>query len=104
MHVEKYNARAIGRMFNHYERQEGDGVKRGNPAIDPARTHLNYNLASEIQPLSGTEFIQKRLENVKVQKRADVVKFCDCIVNPPADLPAERHREFFQHAFDFLAD
>lgn len=104
MHMEKYQSRAIGRMFNHYERQEGDGVKRGNPAIDPARTHLNYNLASEIQPLSGTEFIQKRLENVKVQKRADVVKFCDCIVNPPADLPAERHREFFQHAFDFLAD
>ena len=33
MHVEKYNARAIGRMFNHYERQEGDGVKRGNPAF-----------------------------------------------------------------------
>lgn len=104
MHVEKYNARAIGRMFNHYERQEGDGVKRGNASIDPARTHLNYNLAAEMQPFAGAEFIRKRLEGVKVQKRSDVIKFCDCIVNPPADLPAERHREFFKHAFDFLAD
>lgn len=104
MHVEKYNARAIGRMFNHYERQDGDGVKRGNTSIDPARTHLNYNLAAEMQPFSGAKFVRKRLEGVKVQKRSDVIRFCDCIVNPPADLPAERHKEFFRHAFDFLAD
>ena len=34
MHVEKYNARAIGRMFNHYERQEGDGVIPPNRVND----------------------------------------------------------------------
>ena len=46
-HVAKFAAGAVGNMCGHYGRTEGDGVRRSNESIDPARTHLNYNLAPE---------------------------------------------------------
>ena len=42
-HVEKFARGTTGVMCGHYGRTEGDGVRRSNENIDPARTHLNYN-------------------------------------------------------------
>ena len=47
-HVEKYARGAVGNMFDHYARGRGN-VERSNQNINPARTHLNYNLAPEHQ-------------------------------------------------------
>ena len=103
-HVAKFNQSALGHMNNHYERTSDDGVRRGNTNIDSTRTHMNYNLAADMQPKSGTDFIAERLENVRVQNRADVIKMADWVVTQPKTLPPERSREFFQHTFQFLSD
>lgn len=75
-HAAKFAANAVGRMCGHYGRTEGDGVRRSNENIDPARTHLNYNLAPEHDG-GQIAFMQKRLSEVKLQKRADVNVLCD---------------------------
>lgn len=103
-HVAKFSQSALGHMNNHYERVSDDCVRRGNTNIDSTRTHMNYNLAADMQPKSGTDFIAERLGNVRVQNRADVIKMADWVVTQPKTLPPERSREFFQHTFQFLSD
>ena len=103
-HVAKFSQSALGHMNNHYERISDDCVRRGNTNIDNTRTHMNYNLAADMQPKSGTEFIAERLGNVRVQNRADVIKMADWVVTQPKTLPPERSREFFQHTFQFLSE
>lgn len=103
-HVAKFNQAALGHMNNHYERISDDNVHRGNTNIDRTRTNMNYNLAAELQPKPGTDFISERLANVRIQKRADVIKMADWVVTQPKTLPPERSREFFQHTFQFLSD
>ena len=103
-HVAKFSQSALGHMNNHYERVSDDCVRRGNTNIDSTRTHMNYNLAADMQPKSGTEFIAERLGNVRVQNRADVIKMADWVVTQPKTLPPERSREFFQHTFQFLSE
>lgn len=97
-HVEKYNAGALGHMLSHYDRTK-DNL---NDNIDQTKTHLNYNLAAELQPLRQTEFIHQRLAEVRVQKRKDVNVLCDWVVTVPKDLPIEEHQNFFQGTYDFL--
>ena len=103
-HVAKFSQSALGHMNNHYERVSDDCVRRGNTNIDSTRTHMNYNLAADMQPKSGTDFIAERLANVRVQNRADVIKMADWVVTQPKTLPPERSRDFFQHTFQFLSE
>lgn len=103
-HVAKFSQSALGHMNNHYERVSDDCVRRGNTNIDSTRTHMNYNLAADMQPKSGTDFIAERLANVRVQNRADVIKMADWVVTQPKTLPPERSKEFFQHTFQFLSE
>jgi len=101
----------VGNMCGHYGRTEGDGVRRSNESIDPARTHLNYNLAPEHDG-GQVAFIQKRLSEVKVQKRADVKILCDWVVTLPVEdekfkrLKPEKQekitKDFFQASYNFL--
>ena len=110
-HVAKFAAGAVGNMCGHYGRTEGDGVRRSNESIDPARTHLNYNLAPEHDG-GQVAFIQKRLSEVKVQKRADVKILCDWVVTLPVEdekfkrLKPEKQekitKDFFQASYNFL--
>lgn len=110
-HVAKFAAGAVGNMCGHYGRTEGDGVKRSNESIDPARTHLNYNLAPEHDG-GQVAFMQKRLSEVKLQKRADVKILCDWVVTLPVEdekfkrLKPEKQekltRDFFRASYDFL--
>jgi hypothetical protein len=67
-HVEKYTSGAAGRMLKHYERAP---VKhRGNENIKPELTELNYNLASEDQPMPQATFVTQRLLGI-AQRRAE---------------------------------
>lgn len=109
-HAAKFAANAVGRMCGHYGRIEGDGVRRSNENIDPARTHLNYNLAPEHDG-GQIAFMQKRLSEVKLQKRADVNVLCDWVVTLPVDEKFKRFNpeiqrietiKFFRASYDFL--
>lgn len=110
-HVAKFAAGAVGNMCGHYGRTEGDGVRRSNESIDPARTHLNYNLAPEHDG-GQVAFMQKRLSEVKLQKRADVKILCDWVVTLPVEdekfkrLKPEKQekitKDFFQASYNFL--
>jgi len=109
-HAAKFAANAVGRMCGHYGRTEGDGVRRSNENIDPARTHLNYNLAPEHDG-GQIAFMQKRLSEVKLQKRADVNVLCDWVVTLPVDEKFKRFNpeiqrietiKFFRASYDFL--
>lgn len=102
-HVAKYTAAAVGHMTNHYGRSSDDGVKRSNENIDPKRTHLNYNLASDREG-GQVAFLQRRLSQVKVQKRADVNVLCDWVVTlPQRNYTPDQERAFFQKSYDFLS-
>lgn len=98
-HIAKFTRGAMGHMLQHYDRtKEPPGEN-----IDTERTHLNYNLASDIQPLEQLDFIHKRLSEVKVQNRKDVKVLCDWVVTVPKDLPQEQHAKFFQETYNYLA-
>lgn len=71
-HVKKYTRGALGNMLKHYDRT----AKNSRENIDPSLTHLNYNLAAKYQQLPQKEFIDKRLSQVRVQKRKDVNVMC----------------------------
>jgi len=102
-HVAKYTAAAVGHMTNHYGRSSDDGVKRSNENIDPKRTHLNYNLAPDREG-GQVAFVQRRLSQVKVQKRADVNVLCDWVVTlPQGSYTPDQERAFFQKSYDFLS-
>ena len=102
-HVAKYTAAAVGHMTNHYGRSSDDGVKRSNENIDPKRTHLNYNLAPDREG-GQVAFLQRRLSQVKVQKRADVNVLCDWVVTlPQGSYTPDQERAFFQRSYDFLS-
>lgn len=102
-HVAKYTAAAVGHMTNHYGRSSDDGVKRSNENIDPKRTRLNYNLAPDREG-GQVAFLQRRLSQVKVQKRADVNVLCDWVVTlPQGNYTPDQERVFFQRSYDFLS-
>lgn len=97
-HVAKFNKGAIGHMLSHYDRSK-DGLGEN---VDHERTHLNYNLAQDSQPMKQLDFLHKRLREVKVQNRKDVNVLCDWVVTAPKDLPEQEYKAFFQASYDFL--
>ncbi len=102
-HVEKYTREQMGHICNHDSRKKDDGVQRSNENIDSSRTDLNYNLAERLQPLSAVEFIQKRVSEVYCLNRKNVNVLCSWVVTLPKDFEGDE-KNFFQAAFDFLAD
>lgn len=106
-HVAKYTASAVGHMANHYGRsdigEKANYIIRSNENIKPERTHLNYNLAKDYQPMKQVDFLHRRLSEVKVQKRSDVNVLCDWVVTAPKDLPPAELEQFFVSTHDFLA-
>ena len=99
-HLEKYNRAAVGHLIAHYDRQ---AENIGNESVDRSRSHLNYNLAAELQPMKQGDFIRQRCSEVKVQKRKDVNVMCTWILTAPKDLPESEQAAFFKAAFDFMA-
>lgn len=103
-HVEKFQAAALGRVCDHFERRaELDyGYRREN--IDNERSFLNYNLAPR-RSVSQVEFINERIDslNLKRRPRKDAVRMCDCVITMPRSFDPSRQREFFSAAYAFLA-
>lgn len=99
-HIEKYSKGAIGHLLAHYDRR---AEHIGNECVDRTRSHLNYNLAEELQPDRQGDFIKQRCSEVKVQNRKDVNLMCTWVVTVPKDLPEDEHKQFFKATFDFLS-
>ena len=94
---QKYARSSLGNMFAHYDRS----AENGKEHIDWSRTHLNYNLAPNLDDDQWSIF-EKRLSEVKVQKRKDLKVLCTWVVTMPKSLPEEKEPEFFQETYQFL--
>ena len=90
-HLEKYSRAAVGHLIAHYDRQ---AENIGNESVDRTRSHLNYNLAAELQPMKQGDFIKQRCSEVKVQKRKDVNVMCTWVLTAPKDLPESEQVAF----------
>lgn len=109
-HKLKCNAIQSVAMFSHYDRTRYEEHKKkvdgGNDnkgySLPNGKTKLNYNLASELQPLAQADFMKKRVGEVKHINRADVVTSVDWIVTLPEDVRKEDERAFFESSFEFL--
>lgn len=104
--VQKYTRADVGggSLTRHYERaKDGEGNYHtwGNQEIDPNRSHLNYNLASDREQ-GQLAFINERISEVKCHKRDDVNIMCSWIVTVPKDLDESEHEQFFKESYDFL--
>lgn len=99
-HVEKVKRSGVVGLAIHCERREG--CQLSNKDIDSSRTHLNYNLAQDIQPLRPEAYITKRMKEVKHINRNDIVYMADWIVTVPKDVSKEDHDKFFEFTFQFL--
>lgn len=98
----KHPKTALGHLGKHYERgkdESSEYVKFGNPQIDPQRTHLNYNLASQHNHM---EFIKQRLSEVYCLNRKDVNVMCSWVVTAPKDLDQNQQDDFFKESYKFL--
>lgn len=109
--VQKYKQAAVGHMLQHYDRRTGDNVKRANQDIDPAKTHLNYDLhsgqtADSARTNDQQEWLKKRLSEVKHRDftKFDDNLFCDWVITLPSDVPKEREADFFKAVYDFCCD
>lgn len=103
----KYTAAAAGHLMAHYERgrgENGEYVRFSNQAIDLDRTPENYNLAPHREG-GQLAFLQKRLSEVKIQKRADVNVMGSWVVTlPQGEYTRQQQQDFFAAAYRFLAD
>ena len=97
-HVKKYTRGALHNMLSHYDRT----AKNNRENIDPSLTHLNYNLAEKYQPLPQKEFIDKRLSQVRVQKRKDVNVMCSWVLTVPKSLKPKEYERFFKAGYRFI--
>ena len=68
-------------------------------AIDPARTHLNYGLVQ--RDITPTEYLKKRLSEVKVQNRADVKVLGQWVWTMPKDLDPQYQEQFFEEIYRY---
>lgn len=106
MHIAKFKATQTYRVCNHYERQEDDGIRRGNENIHAERTHLNYNLCPHREE-TGYQRIKDIIARDDVfvyakGKRNDLVNMCDVVITVPKSLPQRLHRDFFAMAYRFF--
>lgn len=99
MRIEKYPKSAIGRVFQHNNRQAGDGVFHSNEAIDDARTHLNYYFVQNPAQKVGQE-----MEKYYHQDRENLIAFCELRLSLPQDVKASDEKKFFEAAYNFMCD
>lgn len=99
-HAQKIKKSGVIGMVIHCERRAG--CQLSNQDIDESRTHLNYNLAKDIQPLIPEKFLKQRINEVKHLKRDDIVYMVDWIVTLPKDVLKEDTERFFEYTYQFL--
>lgn len=105
-HIAKYKGGALGNMCGHYDRWRGDLEKAAvRDNIDPALTHLNYNLAPERNG-GQVRFVHERISALQLKRkpRKDAVLMCDCVLTAPKSLDRSELHAFFKSGYEFLAE
>ena len=95
--IVKYPAYAIGRLLNHSNRREDDGVEHENRNIDNERTHLNYYLKK-----GNSEDVRRRIDEVAHINRKSLVVMCEFMIALPPDVKKEDERTFFESIYSFM--
>ena len=101
-HLAKYTIENCRAVLQHDTRSKTSGEYK-NPDIDPSKTHLNYSLLND--NTDAYEKLTKRLQNVQIQKRADVKVLCSWVVTLPlanADVTPHDRDVFFKSVHHFL--
>ena len=107
LHMMKFNKGQMYGLDVHIERKTQN---HSNREIDPARSHLNYELKPEYQNTSYTKAVNRRLAEgylgVKALRK-DAVVACSFIVSSDSDffakLTPEQEKAYFQTAYDYIA-
>ncbi|WP_333790942.1 MobV family relaxase [Holdemanella porci] len=99
-HVAKYKQSDTVGLAIHYERREGSELS--NKDIDKSKSHENYNLSSELQPLKTEQFVKQRLSEVHHINRKDIIVMVDWIVTLPKNVPSQDESKFFACTYDYL--
>lgn len=101
-HVEKYTMADVTGIFIHYDRSPGHSLS--NKDIDKSRTHLNYNLAADDQPMPQKKFLQIRLKQIKTNGRKNQNVMVDWVITQPTDVNEIDSKRFFQEVYRFFID
>ena len=99
-HLTKYSMGSVRAILEHDTRTANHSYK--NPDIDRSKTHLNYSFVDST--LTAQERLEKRLSEVKVQKRKDVNVLASWIVTLPTNYKPEEERLFFTTVNEFLTE
>lgn len=100
--MEKFTKNAMPNVLDHNGRSDsGRKPNRSNEAIDPSRSHLNYNLAADAQPLPPMTFCKNRLNEINIHGNANVYMI-GWVVTVPKTLPENEHKPFFKSCYDFF--
>ena len=88
----------------HHEREKE--AYKSNPDIDPGRVQQNYHIK---QPQNRYFYeVQSRIEAAKCKVRRDSTKYVDTFIGGTHEfimgLPDTERREYFQRAYDFIAE
>lgn len=96
--IEKYKRQAVGNLFLHNNRMQGDGIAHSNESIDDSRTNLNYYLKR-----GSVEDLNKRLREVVSFGKKNETVLCEAIVTLPKNVPPEDEQKFFRSVYNFFA-
>ncbi len=100
--MEKFTKNAMPNVLDHNGRSDSERKpNRSNEAIDPSRSHLNYNLAADAQPLPPMAFCRNRLNEINIHGNANVYMI-GWVVTVPKTLPENEHKPFFKSCYDFF--
>ena len=109
-HVMKFGKSDLKGMQVHNQREREQTVKN-NPDIDPERTKLNYDLHTGNEDINYNLAVKNRLEAKYEGEKAirkDAKVMVGVLVSSDreffANLPPDRQREFFQQAYDYVAE
>ncbi len=94
--IAKYKKSSVGRLFLHNNRTEYDGIEHANDGIDNDRTHENYHIKS-----GKVEDFHKRIAEVFVPQRNDIVVLCEAVVTLPKNVKEEDEKKFFCSVYNF---
>lgn len=97
--ITKFKAFSVGRVLQHNNRQQGDGVKHSNEDIKDDLTVYNYHFK-----FGTAEELDKRLENVFHLNSENNIVMCEAIVSLPKNVRSQDERKFFQSVYDFYCE
>ena len=97
--IQKYHRQAVGNLFLHNNRMQGDGVTHSNEDIDDRRTNLNYYLKH-----GSVKDLNKRLKEVFSYNKKNVTVLCEAIVTLPKNVLPEDEQKFFRSVYNFFSE